>query len=155
MTGLDFIKYRMDLRLRGTVNQTPADDVWVRWVEIEGGTLDPVTGALLSGVQTPASGVLRALGIEEPGRSVVRNFAEIKAGDLILETDAAGTVTLPDGTEPVGRTTVCLDDIDTPRFLWAGHWYVQKEVGEGLAAAWNEVIGNQRLMRTMLLRKAT
>lgn len=149
MTGLAFIKHRLDLRLRGTVNVTGANDVPVRWVDTAGGTLDVSTGAVVGAVQTPASGVIRALGCEEPARSVLRQFAEVQAGDLMLTVDAAGLVTQDDGS------TVALDDLDTPRFLWADHWYVPKEVGEALASSWNVVVANQRLYRRLLLRKAT
>ncbi len=149
MTNLPFVLHRLALRLAGTVDMAGGTDVLVAWVEIEGGALDPTTGAIVSGVQTPASGVIRALGVEEPARSVVRQFAEIQAGDLILEVDAAGQVLKPDGS------TVALAALDTPRFLWAGVWYVQKEVGEGLAASWNAVVAGQRLYRTLLLRRAT
>ena len=149
MTNLPFIKYRLTLRLAGTVDIAGGSDVLVTWVDTEGGTLDTVTGAVVGGVQTPASGVIRGLGIEEPARSVVRQFAEIQAGDLLLDVDAAGLVTCPDGS------TVALDELDAPRFQWAGSWYVQKEVGEGLAASWNAVVAGEKLYRTLLLRRAT
>jgi hypothetical protein len=149
MTNLAFIKHRMALRLQGTMDIAGGSDVLVTWVETAGGTIDTVTGAVVDGVQTPASGVMRALGIEEPARSVVRQFAEIQAGDLILEVDAAATLTKPDGS------TVALDDLDAPRFQWADNWYVQKEVGEALAASWNAVVAGQKLYRTLLLRRVT
>ena len=149
MTGLGLIKYRMDLRLRGSVDITGASTVRVTWVETAGGVLDVASGAMVGGVQTPVSGVLRALGVEEPARSVLRQYAEIQAGDVLLEMDAAGLVTRDDGTG------VALDALETPRFLWAGQWYVQKEVGEGLAVAWNAVVADVRLYRTILLRRAT
>ncbi|HVM48387.1 MAG TPA: hypothetical protein VMU04_10185 [Candidatus Acidoferrum sp.] len=141
---LDYIQYRLALAL-----QEAGSDVTVRWIDTAGGTLDVTTGAVVGGVQTPASGVLRALGVEELARSVVRQYAEIQAGDLLLEIDAAALITKDDGS------TVCLDDLDGPSFLWGGQWYQQKEVGEGLAAAWNAVVGNQRLYRTLLLRRGS
>lgn len=149
MTNLSFIKHRMALRLSGTVDIAGGTEVPVTWVDTSGGTLDTVTGALVGGVQTPASGVIRALGVEEPARSVVRQFAEIQTGDVLLEVDAAGLVTKGDGS------TVALDDLDEPRFQWGGSWYVQKEVGAALAATWNAVVAGQKLYRTLLLRRAT
>lgn len=149
MTNLPFIKHRLVLRLAGTVDIAGGTEVAVTWVETAGGTLDTVTGAVVGGVQTPASGVIRALGVEEPARSVVRQFAEIQTGDVLLEMDAAGLVAKADGS------TVALDNLDEPRFQWGGNWYVQKEVGAELAATWNAVVAGQKLYRTLLLRRAT
>jgi hypothetical protein len=148
MTGLPFIKYRLALRLNGSVDITGASDVPVQWVDTAGGTLDVSTGAVVGGVQTPASGVIRALVAEEPARSVLRHYAEVQAGDLWLTVNAGGLVTLPDSS------TRSLDTIATPRFIWAGRWYAPKEVGEQLAYAMTAA-ANQNLYRRLLLRRAT
>ena len=149
MTNLSFIEHRLALRLRGTVNIAGGTSVLVTWIDTAGGTLDVASGALVGGVQTPASGVLPALGIEEPARSVVRQFAEIQAGDLLLEVDAAALVTRPDGS------TVALDTLDGPRFTWGDTVYAQKEAGTGLVTGWNALVANRKLYRTLLLRRAT
>jgi hypothetical protein len=154
-TNLDFVEYRMRLRLRGTVNLTGATDVVVNWTQVEGGTADPITGALVGGVQTPVSGVIRALGAEEPARTVLRQYAEIQAGDVILEVNPHGLVELlPD--QPLSGL-VSLDDISDQgvRFEWGGRQYAQAEIGEALAQAWNVIIANRKLYRTLLLRRAT
>lgn len=157
MTGLAFIKYRMALHLQGTVDVPGANDVIVYWNETSGGEVDPVTGALVGTdlspvVETPVSGVLRALGVEEPARSVTRTYQEIQTGDVILDV-------LPDA--PVAMypsgVAVSLDSLAGKgvRLEWGGRLYVQKEVGEDLAQAWSAIVGNQKLHRTLLLRPAT
>lgn len=155
MTNLAFIKHRCQLRLAGTVNMAGGSDIIVQWMQTDGGTPDPVTGAQAGAVQTPVSGVMRALGAEEPARTVLRQFAEIQAGDLILETDPSGLVTiLPNQTQ---SGTVALDDLAGKgvRFEWGGRLYAQAEIGEELALAWSVIIANQKLYRTLLLRRAT
>src|ERR1043165_2297255 len=117
-SNLAFVKHRLQLRLQGTVNVSGGSDVVVHWIEIAGGALDELTGARGGGVETPVSGVLRALGYETPGATVLRKFTEIKAGDLILEVDPEGFVT-PLPNQPVSG-----------------------------------VVANQRLYRTLLLRRA-
>jgi hypothetical protein len=154
-TNLDFVEYRMRLRLRGTVNLTGATDVIVNWTQVDGGTLDAVTGAMVGGVQTPVSGVIRALGMEEPARTVLRQYAEIQAGDVILEVNPHGMVEmLPN--QPVSGV-VSLDDVSGQgvRFEWGGRLYAQAEIGEDLAQAWSVIIENRKLYRTLLLRRAT
>lgn len=154
-TNLDFVEYRMRLRLRGTVNITGASDVIVNWTEVDGGALDEVTGALVGGVQTPVSGVIRALGREEPAQTVLRQYAEIQAGDLILEVNPKGLVTLlPDQPQ---SGVVSLDDLSGMgvTFEWGGRLYTQKEIGEELAQAWSVIIENRKLYRTLLLKRAT
>ena len=106
-------------------------------------------GCVVGATETAQSGVIRALGFEEPARTVLRQFAEIQAGDLLLTVNAAGQVTRADGV------LVALDALDGPRFTWGGGTYVQKEVGEGLAAAWGALVAGRRLYRTLLLRRAT
>jgi hypothetical protein len=160
-SNLAFIKHRLRLKLQGAVDQTGGSDVFVYWTEVTGGSADPVTGAVVGGVETPVSGVLRAFGAEEPARTVLRQFSEIKAGDLILDIDPDGLVNLfpqqvlADGHQLSG--TITLDNIADKgvRFEWGGQVYDQAQVGEELARAWNVIIGNQRLGRTLLLRRAT
>ncbi len=141
-----FVKHRLELALAR--NGTP---VPVYWSELEGGTTDPLTGAVVGGVETPVSGVIRAFGAEEPPRAVLRQYQEIQAGDLILDVADNAYVTLPDGS------TVLLDDLSGKgvRLEWGGQLYVQKEIGEDLASAWNVIVQGQRIGRTLLLRRAT
>jgi hypothetical protein len=153
MTNLAFVMHRCQLRLAGAVDNAGGSNVIVHWMETIGGESDPVTGALVGGVQAPVSGVLPALGTEEPARTVLRQFSEIQAGDLILETNPNGLVAvLPDRTQ-----SVSLDDLAGKgvRFEWGGRFYSQAEIGEELAQAWSVIIAGQKLYRTLLLRRAT
>ena len=153
MTNIAFARHRIHLQMRGAGGL--ASDVIVHWIETQGGALDETTGALVGGVETPVSGVLRALSSEQPARSVVRQFAEIQAGDLLLDlAPDPGVEVLPN---PVLSGTVRLDDLAKKgvRFERGGQFYVQKEVGEELARAWTVIVGNQEMMGTVLLRRAT
>lgn len=124
----------------------PAGDLVVFWTERLAGQEDPVTGGWVGDVEV-LSGTLRAICHEEPARAVVRQFAEIQTGDLIAD--------IPDDTIQTLSGTVGLDYAleRGARFLWAGRFYTVKEVGDGLDAAWDAVVGGRRLMRTLLLRK--
>ncbi len=72
----------------------------------------------------------------QPITSGVRQFVELKVGDVILDF---------------------LHDVDLPdraSFLVDGKTYVQKEVGEELAKYWDVIIGNRRMFRTVVLTLA-
>lgn len=148
-TRFGFCQVRAALALHGA--GSGANTIEVRWVEVTGGTVDPGTGGRIGGTRTAKSGTLRALAFQEPPSTVVRNYAEVEAGDLILDTDAAGTVTLPDAT------TTTLDAIAAlgPVFVYGGRSYSQKKVGAGLSAAWDVASNGQKLFRTLLLRPET
>ncbi len=148
-TRIAFAAHRAALALAGA--GSAADTLEVRWVEVTGGTLDPGTGGRDGGTRTQKTGTLRALSLQEPPSSILRTYAEVETGDLILDTDPAGTVTLPD------TTTTTLDAISAhaPTFLYHGRAYVQKKIGEGLSAAWDVSVAGVRCFRTLLLRPAT
>ena len=150
MPSPDFLKYRLRLALKNS-----GSDLIVSWVETDGGTVDGVTGALLGGLQTPVSGVMRAFAVEEPARTVLRQFSEIRAGDLIADVDAEGRIELFDNQPRSG--VVALDDLagKGARFDWGGETYSQADIGEDLARSWNVVVCNVRVGRTLLLRRAT
>jgi hypothetical protein len=153
-TNLAFVKHRLQLRLNGNgVDTTGASDVIVYWVEAAGGQLDEITGAQIGAAETPVSGVLRAFGQEEPARSVLRQYLEIQEGDVILDTDPDGLITL---LSPLsGSTTLDAVAAKGVRFQWDGKLYVQAKIGEKLAQKWSVMIADQRLYRTLLLRPAT
>jgi hypothetical protein len=97
--------------------------------------------------------VLRAFGQEEAARSVLRQYLEIQEGDVILDVDPGGLITL---LSPLSGTTT-LDAIaaNGVRFEWDGKLYAQAKIGEKLAQKWSVIVANQRLYRTLLLRPAT
>lgn len=149
MHNLAFIKHRLQLQTRGSMGA--GSSIIVHWIETAGGTLDAVTGAWVGGVQTPTSGVMRGFGYEAEARSVLRQHAEIQTGDVIFDVDPEGTIERADGS------TVLLDMLRGKgvRFEWGGRMYAQAEVGEELAAAWSLIIADQKMHRTLLLRRAT
>lgn len=142
---LPFIQKRLELNL-----SKDGTDVVLYWVEIVGGALDP-TGAIVSGTETLMSGTMKGFVHAEPAKSVVRQFAEIEAGDLIVDLGPSPDVTLLSGTGKVS-----LDSISSkgPRFQVGGELYVQKEIGDKLGKSWDVILRGQKLSRTLLLRKA-
>jgi|SRR5580658_1708740 hypothetical protein len=129
--------------------------VTVVWTVTTGGTPDPATGGILNGVQMRLSGVLNAFGMIEPPQSVVRTFQEIQTGDLILDMGPYPQVNLFTGQLQSG--VVALDSLDTlgAQFVWGGQVFAQQKIGAELAAAWDAVLFNVPMARTILLRRAT
>jgi hypothetical protein len=154
MTNLAFVKHRLQLHLNGSgIDALAGSDVLIYWMEAAGGELDEITGAIVGGSQTPLSGVLRAFAHEEPARSSLRQYLEIQEGDVILDVDPDGSITLL----PPSTGTTNLDAIAAKgvRFEWGGKLYVQARIGERLAQKWSVMVADQRLHRTLLLRLAT
>lgn len=82
----------------------------------------------------PESGEFNALvHFVQPETSAIRQFAEIRSGDVIL--DFSADVVLPSAA----------------RFVIDGRDYVQKSVGKELAQYWDVVVGGERMMRTLVL----
>jgi len=130
----DFIEKRLRMHV------AKATDVLLKWEEFAtGATVDPLYGGK-TGTVVPKTLKAKAL-IHFPNiaSSQVRIFAEIEQGDCIA--DFAGDVEL-DGKENL-------------RFVINGEEWVQKKVGAALAKSWDLVIGNARMARTVLLKKAT
>lgn len=147
-----YAKKRTELALKGRGKKST---VQVLWTENTGAP-DDVTGALTGGTETPLSGTLGGLVNQASAETKLRQFAEIQAGDMILDLDPAAEVTVFDGQIFVSGT-VGLDSLSDKgvRFLIDDQVFTQAEIGEGLAQAWNVVFADQRLVRTILLRKAT
>ena len=138
--------------------QTPGGVLLVSWNQITGGGVEPVSGAQIGGVETPMSGTLPAIAVEENARTVLRQFQEIQAGDLIVDLPPNPQIVLflgqaQSGVLPLSGVAPC-----GPRFQWAGNpgvQYVQANVGEKLGAAWNVAVQGVPLSATILLRRAT
>lgn len=148
-TRIGFAARRAQLALHGS--GSVASTVEVRWVEVTGGTLDPGTGGRDGGTRTARSGTLRALSLQVPPVQVLRSYAEVEAGDLLLDTDPEGTVALADGS------TTTLDALAPhgPVLWFEGRGYRTKQVGDAVAQAWDVSAGGVRCLRTLLLRPAT
>ena len=133
-TALPTILRRIPLNL-----QESGTDVTLTWTEFSGATTDPVTGARSGGTATTKTTKVKGFIHEVSATSVVRQFAEIEAGDAIV--DLAGDVAL-DGKEAL-------------RFTIDGRQFVAKEIPEKLARSWDVIFRGKRLHRSVLLRKAT
>ena len=136
----------------------------VRWEHRHGGEPDPTTGALTGGLVVSASGTLRGFVHEEPARSVLRQMAEIQAGDLIVDVAPDPVVAVAANLTLSGVTNhqVLLEDVRLMgvRFEHNGQLYSQKNLGRELAKAWDTTIEDGegkkvKLDRTLLLRRET
>jgi len=146
-----FAKKRIELALKG---RGKSSTIQVLWME-NSGAADAVTGALVGGMETPMSGTLTGLVHQVGSETKLRQFAELQTGDLMLDVDPAAEVAVFDGQVLVSGT-VGLDALKDKgvRFLVDDQVFTQSEIGEGLAQAWNVIFADQRLIRTILLRKA-
>jgi len=145
-------------RMRANVAQRGRNAVAVHWSEISGGIADPLTGALRDGVETSVSGTLNALAREAPPQSGERRFVEIEAGDVILDLDPEPQVVLAPGQLISGTRTLEELQDKGARFEYprgSRRWFTQQKLGENLASSWDVVIEGQRMLKTILLRKAT
>jgi hypothetical protein len=114
--------------------------VTVRWVTFTGGSLDPLTGTKVGATSTPASSTVNAfVHFVGPATSGFRVYEEIQVGDAILDMD-------PDAD---------IDGKDGIHFEFAGEKWVQKSVGESLAKSWDTLFGNQKVFRSILVRRKT
>ena len=128
----------------------------VHWVNRTGGTLDEITGYIVGATETPLSGVVQALGVQETPKYVLRQFQEIQAGDLIVDLSADPIVEIFPGQQ-VQSGTVALVDLKSQgvRFEWLGRLYSQQDLGKDLAEAWSVVVGGTKMVDTLLLRRET
>jgi hypothetical protein len=111
---------------------------WDAWPDDS--VVSPVDGSR-SGTPTPGTATLPAFvhHVQAAGHSSVRQFAEIEVGDIILDF----------------APNVDLSGKDNLRFNIGGQWYVAKQVGDKLATTWDVQVQDQKLFRTVLVRKAT
>ncbi len=141
---------------------------------------DPTTGAWLTGSDTTKIGVTHSASVRafvhfiEPITSGYRKFAEITAGDAIVDFplsliritevgDTAFTVgqivdEVAFGAANRAVTNSALgDDVDPQADLenvsmvFANHTWVQKEVGEELARNWDTLYSGININRAMLM----
>lgn len=151
----DFIQWRLGLHFQSGLEdgEGHATPTLVSWIEYEGGTDDPVTGANVSGVRQICSGMLNCFGVIEPARSVVRQHAEIQTGDLILSVGPEAEVAV---LAPGSGTRALLDLRERGvRVQWGDEWYAPAECGEQLAVNWDVIIEGTRVYRKLLFRRAT
>lgn len=118
--------------------ETVGTPVTLRWSEVEGGSVDPVTKATVGGTRTREELTVRAL-LHWPsiGQGQVRQFAEIEETDVIADFPAETQL-------PAGDVT----------FEIEGQQFRQKKVSGKLAASWDVVVAGVRLFRPVLLTRA-
>jgi hypothetical protein len=141
-------------RLGNLMNQR-GSTLFVYWDVTTGGATDTSLDAVVGGTVAILSGTLKTFALEEPAKSVVRQFAEIRAGDLICDISPSGAITVCPGQGISG--TVLLGDIQDQniKFKWQGRVYSQADVGDRLTQVWDAVFGDVPLHRTLLLRAET
>jgi len=112
----------------------------LNWTVVTGGTLDPTTGSMVNGTTAARSlvvnGFAHFVGINT---SNVRVFENVEQGDCILDLPAATP----------------LDGLTGLTFTINGRVYIQKNIGEKLAQAWDANVQGAPLTRTLLLRLQT
>lgn len=114
--------------------------VRLHWQERTGPvTTDPVSGAVSGGTLVPKIRDVRGL-LHWPdfNNNQVRQFAEIQAGDLIVDFPA----------------DVPLDGKVGLRFEVDSKFYTAKGVSERLGRSWNVMVGDVKLLRPVLLQRA-
>ena len=73
------------------------------------------------------------------GTGSVRQFIEIETGDAILDF----------------KPDVVLDGLEELRFMFAGSLWKLKPITDKLALSWDAFVGDRKLVRTVLVTKAT
>jgi hypothetical protein len=115
---------------------------WTTWSAAKPAA-DPSTGASLTTVSShpvESSATFKAFFYEiAPSQSAYRAYAEVQTGDAIME--------LP--------SSVSIDGLENPYFIVNGEKWVQKEMGGELTKSWDGTVGDRKLLRGVLLRKAT
>jgi len=133
-TNLALIRRRIVLVLGRS-----GSNIVLTWTTYAGGAIDPVTSQRTGATATVQTQTVKGLVHFAAAMSTVRQFAEIEVGDCIVDF-------APD---------VELDGKEALRFTIDGRLYEQRQVSGKLAAAWDALVGNTRLFRTILLRLAT
>ena len=172
---------RLMTKLRCKREGTPVTLHWQEWPDGPPAA-DPTTGAYLtSSTATRRSLAVKAfVHITGPTTSTYRRFAEIEAGDAIVDfpldlyriTDPGDTnfetgevtdeLTLNaanralDGVEDTDWATgeiVAPSDLSNVSLEFGGHTWVQKTVGEELAENWDTIYSGIAINRAMLVCK--
>lgn len=118
-------------------------DIVLRWNEFVGTpTTDPVTGSQIGDVSVQTE-TIRGIVYNEKPQTFQRLFAEVQAGDLIVDIPADTTLTGRDGLEFV----ISLGGSET---VW-----VQKKLGDRLAFQWDATENGGLTAITLLLQRKT
>lgn len=114
--------------------------VTLHWVDEEDAAYDPVTGVMNSGVATPQSAEVRAMiHFVQPSQMILTDFVELEAGDCIADFPG----------------DVAVDGKPHLTFEIAGQRWEQKKVSSRLLEHYDAIVGDVKVTRTIVLRKAT
>jgi hypothetical protein len=124
-------------QMRRGIRRLAKTSVKLHWQERTGGTADPVYGTVTGGTVETLSETQKML-VHWPDltRSEVRQFTEIAQGDCIVDLADADV-------EFEGRTGL--------EFEIAGRRYRPKPASDRLLKAWDVVVGDVKLTRSLLL----
>lgn len=112
--------------------------VVLNWNTKAGGTYDPISQSTYGATLTPQTATVRAfIHYINAGHYVVRDYAEVEAGDCIADFAPA----------------VAIDGKDGLTFTIDGVKWSQKPMSDQLARHWDTLIGDTRILRSVLLRK--
>lgn len=149
LSNLSYIKNRL------AKNIAKGGSLVVTLSTVTGGTLNASTGAFVGGTETVYSGTMQALAIEEVPRSVLRQYQEIQAGDLIVDCQANPQVCIYPGQPQSGMLSLSGLAQAGLQFQFNGRLYVQAQIGEDLADIWALTVEGVQLMGGLLLRRQT
>lgn len=130
-------------RIAAAIRRLGRNAVTLRWTEVTGGTVDPVSKAILGGTSSAKIEVIDAL-VHWPqvgGSTAARNFAEFDDGDVIVDISV----------ETMTRYITGKADLT---FEIGGVQYRQKQAASRLAASWDGMAGKSPLARPILLEVA-
>lgn len=113
--------------------------VTLKWISNVGGVVDPTTGSIQGGVNTRQCLTVKALVHYAEAKSVLRQNVEIEVGDAILD--------FPADVDLTGKPDL--------KFEFDGGVWVQKEVSEKLAKAWDASISGKQAIQTVVCKRAT
>lgn len=146
-----FLNRRMRLNLGGK----DANRIVVEWRVYAGSTVDDATQAN-TGDETVLSGVMRGWIYEIEAKNVEREYVEIDAGDIILETLPEGMIEIVPGQILSGTTNLDAVKNQGVRLRWRSKLYSSKQVGSKLAEIVDCVMGEAvQFERTSFWKIAT
>jgi hypothetical protein len=127
-------------RVLGGAGPVKPTDIVLTWDEWPSNSTPDAVDGSRTGIPTAGTVTLSGLvHYVQPGMSQVRQFNEVEVGDVIVDFAADAAI---DGKENLA-------------FNILGQCYVAKQVSEKLASSWDVAVGNEKIFRTVLLRKAT
>lgn len=129
---------QIQTRLRHNL-ATAGTTVTLHWTEKSGGTVDPVTGALIGATEQAVTSGVAAFVHFVGATSSVRMFTEVEEGDLIVDFD-------PD----LDLTNMAGLAVEV-----GGKRYHPKKVSDRLARHWDVIHAGIKLHQTGLFRVAT